>query len=183
MFYQSFKQNFLPLNKTLAKLGLSIIFMIIFSGVSAQKCNYEKNEIDALTELVVKRTEPQLLCRINGQPLFAKAQCIGTNKYLKLVFYKFNDYSFQEDREVGFRLSNNEELLIYPRVMPVDSSKMDDLANVNSLLVYKLTSEQYEQLKIYPVKKFKYFVTSGFIEETIAEKRQHTIINVLKCID
>ncbi|MDA3891918.1 MAG: hypothetical protein PF517_09680 [Salinivirgaceae bacterium] len=168
--------------------GSFIIFLTILinansSQVVAQKCNYEKNEIEALTEMVLKRTSPQLLCRISGQPLYAKAQCIGTNKYLKLQFYKFNDFSFQEDREVGFILSSNEELVVYPRVMPLDSSKMDQFENVNSLMIYKLTEEQYKALTIYPIKKFKYFVSTGFVEQAVASKRQSVVMNVLKCIE
>lgn len=178
MFYQSYSQK-----RILIQTLVFTIALFISSSLYSQKCSYEKNEIDALTELPVKRTTPELLCRISGQPLYAKGQSIGDNKYLKLLFYTFNNFTFQEDREVGFILSNNEELMVYPRHMPVDSAKMDQLTNVNSLLVYKLTSEQFELLKVYPVKKFKYFVATGFIEEPITSKKQNAVINVLKCIE
>lgn len=178
MFYQNYrKTTFVPQILTI------VVFILLGNIVFAQKCNYEKNEIDALTELLVKRTAPELVCRINGQPLYAKAQCIGQNKYLKLLFYRFNDFSFQEDREVSFILSNNEELIVYPRLMPVDSTKMDQLTNVNSLLVYKLNDEQYKQLTVYPVKKFRYFMTTGFVDVPVTSKRQHAVINVLKCVE
>jgi len=152
-------------------------------NLSAQKCNYEKNEIDGLTELIIKRTAPVLLTRIEGQPLYAKGQCIGQNKYLKLIFYKYNGFSFQEQREIGFILSNNEEIVLYPRQMPVDSTKMDDITNVTTLIVYKLSGEQYKLLTEYPVIQFKYYVTSGFVPVDIKSSKQMNILHVLRCIE
>ncbi len=162
-----------------------IFFMTILSSVDgfSQKCSYEKNEIDALTELQVKRTTPSLLLRINGQPLYVKAQCIGDNKYLKLLFYHYNDFSFQEDREISFILSNNEEIILYPRVMPVDSSKIDDITNVNSLLIYKLTSDQFQKLLNTPVTQFKYFIASGFLTEPVKGSKQNKVMEVLRCVE
>jgi len=179
--------NFSKSCKSLVKSSFIIILLLILTCASfnafGQKCNYEKNEMDALTELMVKRTQPILLTRINGQPLYAKAQSIGPNKYLKLLFYTFNDFSFQEDREVGFVLSNKEELMLYPRVMPVDSTKMDDITTVNSLLIYKLTDNQYEKLTQYPVLKFKYFLATGFVEEPIKSSNQGIVIEILRCVE
>lgn len=175
------------MHQKLVKSACFILFILVATASSfktfAQKCNYEKNEIDALTELIVKRTDPYLFTRINGQPLYAKGQCIGTNKYLKLLFYTFNDFSFQEQREIGFILSNNEEIMVYPRVMPVDSSKMDELTSTNSLLIYKLTETQFQKLSNYPVIKFKYFLVSGFIEEPIKPAKQGIIMDVLRCVE
>jgi hypothetical protein len=171
----------------LVKSACLLLLIVVVSAnsfkVFSQKCNYEKNEIDALTELIVKRTDPYLFTRINGQPLYAKAQCIGTNKYLKLLFYTFNDFSFQEQREVGFVLSNNEEIMVYPRVMPVDSAKMDEITSTNSLLIYKLNEAQFQKLLNYPVVKFKYFLISGFIEEPIKPAKQGVVMDVLRCVE
>ena len=163
-----------------------IFFFIVTSfsvKVKAQKCGFEKNEIDALTELVVKRTAPSMLLRIEGQPLYVKAQCIGTNKYLKIVFYRYNDFSFQENREVGFLLSNKEDLLLYPRQMSVDSAKMDNVINVSSLLIYKLSDNQYQKLTQFPVIKFKYYLTTGFVEVPIKTKKQGKVMEVLRCVE
>jgi len=181
-YYQSY--NLMPniLIQKLKPSALLFLFVLLVNLAAAQKCNYEKNEIDGLTELLVKRTAPLMLTRINGQPLYVKAQSIGTNKYLKLVFYKYNDFTFLEEREVSFILSNQEELVLFPRISPVDSTQTD-LVDLTSLLIYKLSNEQFQLLSQYPVEKFKYYVTSGFIEETINSKKQNSIINVLKCID
>ncbi len=171
-----------PINRALYFVSFFVIILLSVKA-EAQKCNLEKNEIDALTELVIKRTAPEMLMRVKGQPLYVKAQCIGTNKYLKIVFYKYNNFSFQEQREVGFKLSNKEELLLYPRQMSVDSTKMDDLADVYSLLIYKLSDDQYKKLTQYPAVKFKYYLISGFVTEPIKDKNQGKIMGVLKCVE
>jgi hypothetical protein len=163
-----------------------LVFMfcaVVSLPLMAQKCNFEKNEIDALTELVVKRTPPELLVRIKGQPLYAKAQCIGTHKYLKLLFYKYNDFTFREQREVGFVLSNEEEVILYPRQMPADSTKMDQLVEANSLLIYKLNDDQYQNLLQYPIVKFKYYLVSGFVEVPVKSSKQGKVMDVLRCLE
>lgn len=168
------------------KIILFFICYLFFSSqqtIQAQKCNLEKDEIDALTELAVKRTAPEMLLRINGQPLYVKAQCIGSNKYLKILFLKYNDFSFKEDREVGIIMSDNEELILYPRQRSVDSSKIDDRRNATSLLIYKLSDMQYKILTQNSVVKFKYFVGTGFVEESIKSSNQDKIMKVLKCVE
>ena len=163
----------------------TIIYIVIGiqTGLKAQKCSLEKNEIDALTEFVIKRTAPEMILRLNGQPLYVKAQCIGPHKYLKILFYKYNDFSFEEDREIGLVLSNNDEIILYPRQVPVDSTKMDVMADVNALLVYKLSNNQYETLCQNTVIKFKYYLVSGFVEEPIKSSKQSKIMDVLKCVE
>ena len=151
--------------------------------LQAQKCNYEKNEIDALTEFAIKRTAPEMLLRISGQPLYVKAQCIGPHKYLKIVFLKYNDFTFKEDREIGLIMSNSDELLLYPRQNSVDSTKIDDRRDATSLIIYKLSDIQYETLTQSTVVKFKYFVGTGFVEETIKSSNQGNILKVLKCVE
>ena len=163
-----------------------LFFILVLSSpllLQAQKCNYEKNEIDALTELVVKRTTPQMLLRINGQPLYVKAQCIGTNKYLKILFLKYNGFSFKEDREVGLVLSNNEEVVLYPRLSSVDSTATDLQNDETSLIIYKLSDPQYQLLTSTTAIEFKYFIASGFIKEPIKTSRQGKVMEVLKCVE
>lgn len=175
------------MNSVNFKIIIFFAFYLIVLGspvvLQAQKCNYEKNEIDALTELVVKRTAPVMLVRIKGQPLYVKAQCIGTNKYLKVLFYKYNNFSFKEDREIGLILPNNDEIVLYPRQSQADSTKMNDRSSTSSLLVYKLSDIQYQTLSQSAVIEFKYFVSEGFIEEPIKSSKQNKIMEVLRCVE
>ncbi len=67
--------------------------------------------------------------------------------------------------------------------MPVDSTKMDDITNVTTLIVYKLSGEQYKLLTEYPVIQFKYYVTSGFVPIDIKSSKQMNILHVLRCIE
>lgn len=165
--------------------NILIIFSFFISSnfLLAQKCNFEKDEVDAVTDLPIKLTEPQILVRVGGQPIYVKGQSIGTNKYLKIRVYNYSEFDIQEDKEITFTLSNDEELILFPRTMPVDSSKIDNLTNVTTLMVYKLSIDQYQKLKEMPVKKFKYFLYSGWVEEKINEKKQYAIVNVLNCLE
>lgn len=167
-------------------LKSSVILFIIFSMVNpaiAQKCNYEKNEIDGLLEVPIKRTVSSKLCRIENQPVFVKAQCIGDNKYLKIRYFKYDGFTIQTDREIGFVLPSEDEILLFPRVMPVDSSQMDGILDVSTLVIYKLSSDQYEILKDVPVIKFKYYITSGFMEKEIKAANQTKVMEVLRCVE
>ncbi|MFA6403119.1 MAG: hypothetical protein WCX31_16075 [Salinivirgaceae bacterium] len=151
--------------------------------MAAQNCSYEKNEIDAVTELTVKRTAAEIMLRINGQPVFVKGQSIGDNKYLKIQYYRYSNYEIQEDREISFVLSNEEEVTIFPRSMPVDSTKMSDFSELSSLLIFKLSAEQFQKLKETPITVFKYHLISGFVEEPIKGSKQKSIMEVLRCIE
>lgn len=162
-------------------ITVSLAFLTL--NLLGQKCNYEKNEIDGLLEVPIKRTGPQKLCRINNQPVYVKAQCIGDNKYLKIMYYKYDGFHIQEDREISFILPSNDEIILFPREMPVDSTKVDDLTDLSSLLIYKLSAEQYQILKDVPVVKFKYFIVSGFIEKEIKAGNQANVMQVLRCVE
>ncbi len=164
---------------------ITLLLLLSFSfQISAwsQKCRYEKNEVDALTELEVKLTQPAMLLRINNAPVYVKAQSIGDNKYLKLIHQVYGDFVLQEDREVSFRLSNNEELTLYPRAMPKDSVGSDYM-DYTTLLVYKLSELQFEVLSSTPVRGFKYIKSTGWVEEPIKESKQETIMQLMRCIE
>ncbi len=164
-----------------------IITMIIIIGatntISAQRCKYERDEIDGLLEVPVKLTKKELLCRINNQPIYVKAQCIGSNKYLKLRYFQYNDFTIQNNKEIAFVLPSSEEVILYPRPMPVDSTEMNEIKEVSTMLVYKLNPNQYDILANTQVIKFKYYISTGFVEEPIKESKQSVIMNLLRCVE
>jgi hypothetical protein len=164
-------------------LTFAIFCLLQNTRLNAQDCQYEKNEIDAVTEVPVKLTVPVVLTRLNNNPLYFKAQSIGSLRFLKMRYYKYNDFYIQEDREIAFKLSNGEEVVLYPRVVPVDTTAMDDFITISSLLVYRLNNDQFEKLKNYPVTSFRYYVVSGFIDVDIKTSRQTRLIEILKCIE
>jgi len=186
-----FKNSFKALKKMTSiiykPLSISVVFialLILSSGnLSAQKCQYEKNEIDAVTELQIKRTVAEMLLRINGQPVYVKGQSIGANKYLKIQYYKYSNYEIQEDREITLVLNNAEEVTLHPRPMPVDSTKINDYSDLSTILIFKLTEDQFQKLKSAPTTKFKYHLISGFVEEPINGSKQQSIMEVLRCLE
>lgn len=166
---------------------ITLLFLSISTFLSnnafAQKCKYEKNEIDGLLEVPIKLTKEEFICRIDNQPIYVKAQCIGTNKYLKIRYFKYNNFIIQKDREIAWELPSKEDITLFPREMPVDSTKINDITNVSVLLIYKLSASQYETLKKNPVTKFKYNISTGFVEKEIKSSKQNVIMNILQCVE
>lgn len=160
---------------------VAVMFHVPF-GADAQ-CQFEKNVIDAITENQIKVTQPVTLTKLNNNPLYFKAQSIGSKyRFLKMRYYKYNDFSINETREISFRLTTNEEIVVYPRHAAGDTIKTN-VETVSAMLVYSISAEQYEKLRRYPVKTFKYFVSTGFIEVPVKEKQQTKIMDILNCID
>ncbi len=165
------------------KVIVAAAFAIGTQAVSAQNCQFEKNAIDAITETQVKVTQPVTVAKLNNNPLYFKAQSIGSKyRFLKMRYYKYNNFSIDESREISLRLTNNEEIVIYPRHAAGDTIR-STVESSSAMLIYPINAEQYEKLKRYPVKTFKYFVTTGFIEVPIKENKQTKIMGILNCID
>ena len=168
------------------KIRFAIAAAVLLVGaqaVSAQSCQFEKNAIDAITETQVKVTQPVTLAKLNNNPLYFKAQSIGSKyRFLKMRYYKYNNFSIDESREISLRLTTNEEIVIYPRHAAGDTIR-STVESSSAMLIYPISAEQYEKLKRYPVTTFKYFVTTGFIEVPIKENKQTKIMGILNCID
>lgn len=162
---------------------LAIALLAVAQNVNAQGCQFEKNSIDAITESQIKITQPVTLAKLNNNPLYFKAQSIGSKyRFLKMRYYKYNNFSIDESREISLRLTTNEEIVIYPRHAAGDTIR-STVESSSAMLIYPINAEQYEKLKRYPVKTFKYFVTTGFIEVPIKENKQAKIMGILNCID
>ena len=170
--------------------GMHVILRVVLATVMSvgsccvnAQCQFEKNVVDAITENQIKVTQPVALAKLNNNPLYFKAQSIGSKyRFLKMRYYKYNEFSINEDREISLRLTNNEEIVVYPRHSASDTVKTN-VETVSALLIYPINAEQYEKLKRYPVKTFKYFVATGFIDVPIKENKQTKIMEILNCID
>lgn len=159
------------------------VLLVGAQAVNAQSCQFEKNAIDAITETQVKVTQPVTVAKLNNNPLYFKAQSIGSKyRFLKMRYYKYNNFSIDESREISLRLTTNEEIVIYPRHAAGDTIR-STVESSSAMLIYPISAEQYEKLKRYPVTTFKYFVTTGFIEVPIKENKQTKIMGILNCID
>ncbi len=169
---------------SLNKILILVIIITCFHSISkAQKCKLEKNDVDALTEMAIKRTAQQLLLRINNEPIYFKAQCIGANKYLKLSYYTYGNFSFKEEREIKLITTLNDEVILFPRVVPVDSTKNEDLYHARSLIVYKLSPEQYTILTANGVAAIKFFVVTGWVNKNIKTAKRTALLEMLKCVE
>jgi len=166
-----------------AIIATMAVVLLGWSKSNAQSCHYEKNIIDAITEVPVRVTQPVTIAKLNNNPLYFKAQSVGSRyRFLKMKYYKYESFSISEQREIAFRLSNNEEVIIHPRINPADTTQSIG-ETISALLIYPLTADQYEKLKRFPVTTFKYFINTGFVEIPIKESKQGKIMEILNCID
>lgn len=162
------------------------LFLLAFNSITfslAQKCQFEKNEVDGLTEMTIKRTTQQLLLRVNNDPVYFKAQCIGNNRYLKMYYFTHGNFSFREEREIKLVTTLKHEVVLFPREATTDNSKVKDLYNVRSMIVYKLSAEQYQLLTENGILTFKYFVATGWNEKSIKPAKQGTLQKILRCVE
>src|SRR6056297_463550 len=108
-------------NRPFMKKYIAVIlltFTLFATTVKAQKCRYERETIDAKTEMVIKRTEPVEITRVNDHPFYVKAQCIGQHKYLKARYYLHNGFKIRESEPLEIVFIDNSSVLLKAREMP-----------------------------------------------------------------
>ena len=126
-----------------------ILFIALFSIISlstyAQKCSYEKDKIDENTQLVIRRTTPITLCKVNGHPFIFKSQQIGERKYLKLRYYIYNNFSIIEGSKFIFYFENGNKLMIDPlEIKKKPNTNQNGIATVSSMIVYQLDNDNFK---------------------------------------
>lgn len=159
--------------------------LIITFGTSfsyAQKCRYEKNELDAVTELVVKRTEPVEVTEVNDHPLFMKGQCIGKRKYLKVRYYRYNSFEIDGSHPFEIIFDDQTSVKLEAREMP-EGESTSGFMKVSSLLIFNLTDDQYQKLLDKPAVQIKYFIKEGgYIRKDIRKRFRDNIQHIMNCI-
>lgn len=164
------------------QVPLFFLFVLFLNQGTAQKCRYEKNEIDAVTEMVVKRTEPAEITEVNDQPLFMKAQCIGEHKYLKVRYYRYNSFTIDASHPFEIIFDDQTSVELQARDMP-EAEDSGSFMKVSSLLIFNLTKDQYQKLMNKPAVQIKYFIEGGgYIRKDIRRRYQEDIQHILRCV-
>ncbi len=161
---------------------LLLFFSLAGANLNAQKCRYEKETLDAKTEMEIKRTEPVEITRVNDQPFYVKAQCIGKHKYLKVRYYLYNGFKIRESEPLEIIFLDDTSVKLKAREMP-EKRNTGGFRTVSSLLIYNLTKDQYKQLLEKPAVQIKYFIEGGgYIRKDIRSRYQHDIQHIMKCV-
>lgn len=163
---------------------LIFIGFLAFSYIGfAQNCKLEINDIDPRTKLRIVRTEFEQLDRINSNPLMVKAQAVGDKKFLKIRYYKYNNFEIRSGSELELILSNNKTVTLQPFINPADTvPDQNSFMTVSSLIIYPMEDDAFQQLSTYDVIKLKYYVAQGYQYSEIKDKRQSVIRELLNCI-
>lgn len=75
-------------------VALFVAFLLVGRTPVSAQCQYEKNVIDAITESQIKITQPVTVAKLNNNPLYFKAQSIGSKyRFLKMRYYIILQFS------------------------------------------------------------------------------------------
>ena len=161
-----------------------LVLLILLPIISlSQKCNYEKDKIDENSNLIVKRTSSVTLCKVNNYPFNIKSQQIGERKYLKLRYFKYNNFSITEGSKLIFYTENNGKIMIDPlEIKKKKTESSAGFATTSSLIVFQLTNDEFNFLIDYPIIEIGFYSNTGITKKEIKAKQQNVIQNLLKCI-
>ncbi len=173
------KKTFFNLH-TLITIGL----LLAITSANAQNCALEVNQVDPITGVFVKRTEDLMVGRLNGQPLYFKAQCIGEKKYLKMRYSRYGNFIVSDKLPITFTFSDNSTLQIMPRPLPENEQGSSTIISVSSMLIYDISPEQHSIIRQLPIKSIAVKTEKGdSIDIDIRERFRYVIQNILNCVD
>lgn len=164
---------------------LLIVGILIFVGSNlfGQRCSYEKNKIDPATKLEVKRTRYSEITRINNHPLYVKGQCIGARKYLKIRYYIKPGSNIDDMKPLKITFKDNSFVLLNALPITTGPSLNNPLTKISSLLIYKLTKEQYSLLINNNIKQLEIQTTNGItLTKTLRKRFEDKIKKIMLCI-
>lgn len=164
---------------------ITILTSLLFFQANAQKaCKYEKDEIDAITELKVRITQQIQLCKVNNAPFLIKAQSIGDRRYLKIRYYRYDNFSILPNTDFTFTFSDNTTLEVTPRETKTDTANTDNsFTAISSMIILPLSEQQFYKLLHFPVTKMKYYIPGGYEFKDIKESKQEDLKQILSCIE
>ena len=83
---------------------LQLVFLFVSITCVSQNCKLEINDTDPRTKLKVIRTEFEQIARVNGNPFLVKGQSVGDQRFLKIRYYRYNNFNIRSGSEMEFML-------------------------------------------------------------------------------
>ena len=93
------------------------------------------DKIDESTKMMVKRTVPLTIFKMNGNPFVFKTQRIGDKKFIKLRYIRNNNFSIIEGSNIIFYFNDGNKLKIEPMPLKNKSISKNGFTTVSSLIV------------------------------------------------
>lgn len=174
--------KFLNYPIVLIVLYISFTNTYFLSEIKAQNCTYDVNLIDPSTGATVKRTTDLAIGKINRQPFYIKAQCIGNNKYLKIRYYCYDDFYISDKECMKFTFVDGTCVELTPR--PIDGeSESVNISKISTMLIYPVNDRQLNQIIAQPIERIDIQTIQGDIEGFEIKERQQTVIKqMLDCV-
>jgi len=170
------------MNKFFLSILVAFFLLIKIHSAAQEKCQLEVNQVDPITNMVVKRTIDYSIGKLFGQPLYFKAQCIGEKKYLKMRYFLYGNVEISDEEPIRLIFLDDSFLEIKPRKMPQRNSE-GSLTTVSAMLIYDLDNNQARQLTSNRVKKIELRATNGeSFEVEVRERFREYFIQMVQCV-
>lgn len=173
--------------KTQVIMTICIITVLMgFAGASkAQNCLLEINQVDPVTNLVVKRTEDVAIGKLNGQALYFKAQCIGTKKYLKVRYYRYGNFALSDKLPMILVFQDGTSVDLIPRPLAApNTGEQSNIVSVSSMLIFDISEQQYNTIIKNTIVSVSITTENGNSHHVdLRERYRQTIQTLLKCVD
>lgn len=165
------------------RLGaLIILFSFFWSLNSHAQCSLEVNQVDPVTNMVVKRTIDYSVGKLFGQPVYFKAQSIGEKRYLKIRYFMYRDLEISDELPLRFIFVDESYLDVQPRKAQ-NRSKEGNINVVSAMILYDISNEQAKQLIEKNVKRVELKTTTGDpLEIDVRERFRNTFSIILQCV-
>jgi len=163
-----------------------VSFLIISQSITleAQNCNYDVNEIEPGSGLLVKRTEDMAIGKLNNQPFYIKSQCIGDKKFLKIRYFCQNDFFIHDKEPMVLTFLDNSKLEIPPRPNNKTEQTRTQFTKVSEMLIYDITQEQYNKIVAQQAKKITFKTwDNDFVDLELKDKFRLSLQQLLQCVN
>lgn len=163
------------------KYFLVVIIPIISFNSEAQKCKYEKNELDEFTKNYVVITKRRSLYQYLSNVLTMKGVMINDNKYLRAEIGASGIFSVDKGDKLMFILGDGSVLELKSVEYVIADHKTHGF--YGAVADYYIDPEKFQLLSNYKITKVRIYTTDGYIEKKIKQDYQYNVSFLLNCLN
>lgn len=165
-----------------------LTFLISCIGVYAQKCKYQKNEVDEFTGYNVIVTKEKALTKIGmglGNYCSVRAESINGDVRLRIRAYSPSIFTIERGDYLMLKTMTGEVIeLKFSNSVVADYVMVDQLnATIWNASVY-IDIDKNVLKKLYDIslKKVRWYTTEGYIEKDVPKKHSDNLSKLLNCV-
>ena len=174
--------------RSILQLPLVLVFLCSFFIISySQKCDYEKNEIDDMTD---KREVIMKFERLT-KSLVLTHQMVSCKKVEGLLGIRFrrtdtsSSFAIDNDDKIIIKFSDNEKITLLNTKSSV-SERVDIPKSISYWYADYLvlpTQEELDHLRTKSIEKIRFYFSNEYHDLEVAKKRKNVLSDQIKCIE